>query len=94
MSGIRPVLSVTMLVTKSGAPLVMEVAVPKVPGGLILGVAISVAVGTKLKVVLMGTADAVPITANDAPRNKQGRSKEFHVCSPLRGVHHHARAKN
>ena len=73
----RPVLSVTMLVTKSGAPLVMAVAVSTVPGGLILGVATSVVVGTKLKVVLMGTADAVPITANDPPATSMVVRRNF-----------------
>ena len=82
VSGTRPVLSVTMPVTKSGAPLVTKVATPKVPGGVILGVAISVPLGIKLKVVLMGTADAAPIIANDPPATSRVVRRSFIVCLP------------
>ena len=87
VSDFRPVLSVVKLVTKSGAPLVMKSAAPKVPGGLRLGVATSSVVGTKLKVVLMGTADAAPISANDPPAASRvvRRNVMFFIGIPLQG---------
>ena len=56
--GARPVLSVRMVVTSKGAPDVMEVAVVMLP---VLDV--SVPNGTKSNSVLMGAADAAPISA-------------------------------
>jgi len=47
-----------------------------------LGVAISVPLGIKLKVVLMGTADAAPIIANDPPATSRVVRRSFIVCLP------------
>ena len=85
VSDTRPVLSVTMSVTKSGAPLVMAVAIAKEPGGLILGVAVRPVVGTKLKVVSMGAADAASGRASAVPAASRNRDSRVIRLVPFSG---------